>query len=101
MREEPKAASVWKAERACRVFVGGTPRDQLDEGLHLGGHAPQSTRHRESMGEVKIRRHRLLVCGVAELLGVLLPEETCPECAGSALSPGETCPACGRSGAAA
>ncbi|HWH10076.1 MAG TPA: co-chaperone GroES [Solirubrobacteraceae bacterium] len=50
---------------------------------------------------VEVDEERLLVCGVAELLGVLLREETCPQCAGSALSPGQTCPACGRSGAAA
>jgi chaperonin GroES len=50
---------------------------------------------------VEVDEERLLVCGVAELLGVLLREETCPECSGSALSPGEVCPACGRSGAAA
>jgi chaperonin GroES len=50
---------------------------------------------------VEVDEERLLVCGVAELLGVLLREETCPQCSGSALAPGEVCPACGRSGAAA
>jgi chaperonin GroES len=50
---------------------------------------------------VEVDEERLLVCGVAELLGVLLRDQTCPECSGSALAAGETCPACGRSGAAA
>jgi len=50
---------------------------------------------------VEVDEERLLVCGVAELLGVLLRDESCPQCSGSALSPGETCPVCGRSGAAA
>jgi chaperonin GroES len=50
---------------------------------------------------VEVDEERLLVCGVAELLGVLLRDETCPQCSGSQLSAGETCPVCGRSGAAA
>ncbi len=50
---------------------------------------------------VEVDEERLLVCGVAELLGVLEQSQDCPHCAGSELSPGETCPVCGRSGAPA
>lgn len=50
---------------------------------------------------VEVEEERLLVCGVAELLGVLEAAERCPRCAGSLLRPGESCPDCGRTGAAA
>src|SRR5580658_9261457 len=44
---------------------------------------------------VEVEEERLLVCRVAELLGVLDRVETCPGC-GRTLVAGESCPVCGR-----
>jgi chaperonin GroES len=49
---------------------------------------------------IEVDEERLLVCRVAELLGVLESNEDCPACAGRALAPGDSCPVCGRTGAA-
>jgi chaperonin GroES len=49
---------------------------------------------------IEVDEERLLVCRVAELLGVLESIEDCPACGGRALAPGDSCPVCGRTGAA-
>ncbi len=47
---------------------------------------------------VEVEEEKLLVCRVAELLGVLDRVEACPVCAGRTLAPTESCPVCGREG---
>ena len=47
---------------------------------------------------VEVEEERLLVCRVAELLGVLERVEDCPACGGRPLGLGEACPVCGREG---
>ncbi len=50
---------------------------------------------------VEVDEERLLVLRVTELLGILEPASTCPECAGRELAPGEQCGSCGRTARAA
>jgi chaperonin GroES len=50
---------------------------------------------------VEVEEERLLVCRVAELLGVLDQVETCSGCAGRTLAFNESCPVCGREGSLA
>ena len=45
---------------------------------------------------VEVEEERLLVCRVAELLGVLEEAEQCPHCGGRGTSAQGGCPVCGR-----
>ncbi|HWF34328.1 MAG TPA: co-chaperone GroES [Solirubrobacteraceae bacterium] len=50
---------------------------------------------------VEVEEEKLLVCRVAELLGVLDRVETCSGCGGRTLAANESCPVCGREGSLA
>jgi chaperonin GroES len=47
---------------------------------------------------IEIEEERLLVCRVAEILGVLDRVDACPGCGGRTLALNESCPVCGREG---